>query len=410
MRVKPFLRPINRPRFSTLWITGTGEPVGLKTKVSAVALFLAASGAALGIGFREPLLESVYEFIVCILAVLWCLGPRQRAMPPIPCFALTGIGLWGFFQLALGATVYRFPTLQASLRFAALGATAWVSFRVFGSVGLRVDFLRSFAWLGTALAVISVLAYFTSPGQILWIFPAPYPDIWGPFLSRNNFAQFLELAMPVALWLALRETSMVYLSFAAVMLAAGLASASRAGACTLVLEATVLVWMERKSLHAKRMFAGLALATILFAAMPGVGTLAARLREPDPFQDRKEIAHSAVRMISNRPWAGYGLGTFSSMYPAYATFDVGQTVEHAHNDWLEWTSEGGIIFSSLWIALALWAVGPALHTGWGVGVLGCFLHAVVDYPFARFGISAWVFILLGMLAATNLREVRPRAH
>jgi O-antigen ligase len=115
-------------------------------------------------------------------------------------------------------------------------------------------------------------------------------------------------------------------------------------------------------------------------------------------------------MIASRPWTGFGLGTFPAVYPAYAVFDVGQSVEHAHNDWLEWAAEGGIPFAVMWIALAIWSGRPAVRSVWGIGVLGCFLHGLVDYPFARFGVAAWIFLLLGMLAATDLREVRGRVH
>jgi O-antigen ligase len=333
-------------------------------------------------------------------------------MPLTPGLLLAALSVWGFSQLALGATVYRYATLVTSLRFAALAATAWVSFRVFGSQPLRLGFLRAFAWFGAGVAVISVLAYFTSPGRIFWIFDAPYPDVWGSFLSRNNFAQFLELAMPVALWLALTEPDggTLYLSFAAIMLASGLASASRAGASILVLEAMVLLWMHRKSPLVRQTMLGLVSATALFAAVPGLGTLAGRLADPDPYQVRREIAHSTVAMISSRPWTGFGLGTFPAVYPEYALFDVGKSVEHAHNDWLEWAAEGGLGFAAVWVGLALWSARLALLTGWGIGVLGCFLHGLVDYPFARFGVSAWIFLLLGILAATDLRKVRARIH
>ncbi len=40
---------------------------------------------------------------------------------------LAAIALWGFAQLALSATVYRYATLEASLRLAALAATAMVA-------------------------------------------------------------------------------------------------------------------------------------------------------------------------------------------------------------------------------------------------------------------------------------------
>ncbi len=371
-------------------------------------LFLVAMGATLGIGFRDPRVEYGYECAVFLVAACW----GTKAMPLIPGLSLLAIGSWGFVQIGLGASVYRFATLQSSLRFLALAATAWVAFRAFGSRQLRIEFLRLLVWFGVAIAVVSVLAYFTSPGKILWAFDAPYPDVWGPFLSRNNFAQFLELTMPVALWFALqeREGTGFYLCSAAVMLASGFASASRAGSGVLVLEAAAMLWVYRGAAQVKRTALGLIFATALFAAMPGVGAFVGRLAEPDPYQERREIAQSTLEMIGKRPWAGFGLGTFATAYPEFATFDVGKSVEHAHNDWLEWAAEGGIPWAGAWLVLALWAGRQASHAGWGIGILGCYLHALVDYPFARVGISGWIFILIGMLAASDLREVRRRVH
>jgi len=370
-----------------------------------------AMAATLAIGFREPRLEYGYEFVVFILAVGWC-WKGLEPLPPIPSLLLAVIAAWGFLQLALGATVSRYATLQGSLRCAALAATALASFRAFRSRGMRVEFLRFIAWMGGLVAVISVLAYFTSPGKILWTWEAPYPDVWGPFLSRNNFAQFLELSMPVALWFALSEPrgSSLYLLFGAMMLAAGLASASRAGSGILMAEAIAVLWSRRRSPVARRMALGLAFSTILFAAMPGIGTLVGRLGSVDPYQGRREITRSTLDMIQSRPWTGFGLGTFPIVYPAYAVFDADRSVEHAHNDWLEWAAEGGSVFALAWIGLAAWSVRPAWRAGWGIGVLWCFLHGLVDYPFARFGISAWILILLGILARSDLREVRPRGH
>lgn len=410
MRVKSSAQPIKGLRLGTFWVQSTGDMTGVAGRVNAAALFLIALGATLVIGFRDPRCEYVYEAAVFVLAAGW--SWKGFGLPPIPGLLLAAIAAWGFGQLALGTTVYRYVTLQGALRDAALAATAVVSYWIYLSRRVRIDFLRAFAGLGALLAVISVLAYFTSPGKILWTFDALYPDVWGPFLSRNNFAQFLELAMPVALWFAFSPPrgNALYLLFGATMLAAGLASASRAGAVVLVLEAALAVWTRRDSPLARRLGLRLACATVLFAAVPGIGTLAGRLTSPDPYQGRKEIAQASLQMIRDRPWTGFGLGTFGTVYPAYAVFDEGKLVEHAHNDVLEWASEGGVAFALIWIGLALWSLRPALRSGWGIGVLGCFLHCLVDYPFARFGISAWVFILLGMLARTELREVRQPVH
>ncbi|HTB15135.1 MAG TPA: O-antigen ligase family protein [Bryobacteraceae bacterium] len=405
----------------------TAEPNnGLEVRISPMdvrinpypsVLFLAASAVTLAIGMRDPRADYLYEAVIFTLAVWWCLAERNTEMKFLPGIPLALILGWGFMQLTLGTTVYRYATVESSLRSAALAATGWVSFHTFRSRDLRTEFLGAFAWFGASIAIVSVLAYFTSTGKILWMFDAPYPDVWGPFLSRNNFAQFLELAFPVALWFGLREPkgNTLYIVLGAVMLAAGLASASRAGSVILALEAVAAVWLRRKSPLVRRMAPKLLLATILFAAMPGVGHLAGRLAELDPYQGRREIAASTLSMIASRPWSGFGLGTFSDVYPAYAAVDLGQSVEHAHNDWLEWAAEGGIPYAAVWFALALWCAGPAVRSVWGIGIVGCFLHGIVDYPFTRLGISVWAFVLLGILAsrdlaASDLREVPHRAH
>ncbi|HVO96443.1 MAG TPA: O-antigen ligase family protein [Bryobacteraceae bacterium] len=374
-----------------------------------MTLFLAAAGTTLTIGLREPFVSYAFEIVVFLLAASWCFA-RGNPMPLVPAGALAGISSWGFGQLALGATVYRHATLQTSLRYAALGATAWTAFRIFSSVSAHLAFLKVFAWFGAAVGVISVAAYFTSPGKMFWLFDAAYPDVWGCFPSRNNFAQFLELSMPVALWLGLREGRGPYVWLAAAMVASGIASASRAGACILVLEAAIVLLGHRNLPSLRRSALEFVLAVVVFAAIPGMGILAGRLAAPNPFEARREIAQSTLRMIESRPWAGLGLGAFAVVYPEFATFDSGRTVDHAHDDWLEWSAEGGVLFAGFWLVLAAQSARPAWRTGWGTGVAGCFLHATVDYPFARFGISAWAFILIGMLAATSLREVPHPRH
>jgi O-antigen ligase len=378
----------------------------------AITLLCAAIAETFLIGFSDPRSDYVYEVVIFLLAAGLFFGKQRERIKWMPALPLAAILAWGFFQLVAGSTVYRYVTLQSSLRWAALAATSWAGFCVFGSERLRVAFVRALAWIGMVVAVVSVLAYFTSPGKILWTFHAPYPDIWGPFLSRNNFAQFLELAMPAALWVALREPggNAVYLSFAAIMLAAGLASASRAGSLTLLIEAIAVLWTRRKAPLARRTGLGLILATAALAAVPGVGHLLGRVAAGDSFEARREIARATVAMISARPWTGFGLGTFPVVYPSYAVFDVGNSVEHAHNDWLEWTVEGGIGFCAVWVVLAVWSGWRAATAGWGMGVLGCFLHGLVDYPFARLGISAWIFLLLGILATSDLREVQDCSH
>jgi O-Antigen ligase len=365
-------------------------------------LALLALSATAVIWNTNPFFVWGYEVAIFALAGIECFKLRGRV--PAVAFPMAAIGLWGFVQLLAGATVYRWATINAALQNAALAATALAAFQALRPPRRLAIFLRGVGWIGFVISLVGVLAYWTSPGKILWIYPTEYPDNWGPFPSRNNFAQFLELCFPVALYQSARTSrGWGALIAPAAILAAGLASASRAGAALLAGEALVGLYLIRGSreIRAKMsrtrvlVFTGGVLA---FAAVAGAGTLAHRLAQRDPLQVRREIYSSAMAMIAQRPWLGYGLGTFATVYPEFAEFDSGATVEHAHNDWLEWTAEGGIFYAAMWAAMVIWAVRPALRSVWGLGVLAVFLHALVDYPFARVGVSAWAFLLMGALA------------
>lgn len=384
---------------STYW--SLGKPSRLKLPGVSILLFAAAATATISI--RDPRPAWIYEFLSFIGAAIaiWRPSPIRLSLA-IP---LIAIALWGFVQLAFSATVYRDATVDTSLRMAAFAATFVAAATVFSQPKPRDLLIATLAWFGFAIAVTGVLAYFTSPSRILWIFPSPYPDNWGPFVSRNNFAQFLELTLPAALWRA-RHGSIASSAIAATILAAGIASASRAGSILLLGETIVCLILMRRviSIHlpARLLTAGVALVAIFNPTQ-----LWQRLHAPDPFEFRREFAHSALAMIASHPFRGSGLGTFASVYPAYAEFDPGALVDHAHNDWLEWTSEGGIGFTAAWLALAFALLPCAVRSVWGIGILAIFLHALVDYPFARFGIAAWFFVIAGA-ASADLSEKFPR--
>jgi O-antigen ligase len=375
-------------------------------------LLALATAATLAIWSADPFLEWAYEGGVFLLAgwIVFRIN-QSRDFRCGPVLAAAGLlAVWGFAQLGTGATVYRYVTLNESLRVAALAATALVASEIFRQPAARDRLLRWSSWFGFVLGVASVVAYYASPGWILWLFPSPYPDVWGPFLSRNNFAQFLELTLPVSLWLGSTERSKsLYLWMSASMLACGLVSASRAGAVLLIIE-TAAVFMLARPSSPRRLIPLFALGVSALAALAGGEVLIHRLQDSDPLRDRREIFASSLALIAARPWAGYGLGTFATVYPEFAQFDPGAVVEHAHNDWLEWAVEGGWPYVAAWLLLAISAIRPALRSIWGMGVPAVFLHALVDDPFARFGVVAWLFILAGALENMRSEQALPKGR
>jgi len=349
----------------------------------------------------------------------WALRFLHRQEPPRGSLLLAPLGgavLWGLLQLVLGTTVYRFVTWNAVLYWLTALVLVFVSLQALSGGATREAFLKALLWFGLAVSVIAVLQVFTSGGKVFWIFPSGYTDrVFGPFVYHNNFAAFIELLLPLALYQALRDRrhSMAYTAMAGAMYASVIASTSRAGAtlATLEIAAVLSIAAARREYG----FARLRTVALLVAGCAGVFTavvgpraLWERFRQPDPYVLRREMHQSALAMARERPWLGFGLGTFEAAYPAYALFDIGLVVNHAHNDWAEWLAEGGVPFLLLMLGMALWSVWPALRSVWGIGVLSVFAHALVDYPMQRLGLAAWVFVLLGALAARRPRG-KPRA-
>ena len=175
----------------------------------------------------------------------------------------------------------------------------------------------------------------------------------------------------------------------------------------LILETTAVFVLARPAAP-RRLIPMFALGVTALAALAGGEVLVHRFHDPDPFRDRREIFESSLQMIAARPWTGYGLGNFSTVYPEFARFDPGAVVEHAHNDWLEWATEGGWPYAAVWMLLAISVTRPAFRSVWGIGVPAVFVHALVDYPFARFGVSAWLFLLAGALESVGPRMALPK--
>jgi O-antigen polymerase len=124
-----------------------------------------------------------------------------------------------------------------------------------------------------------------------------------------------------------------------------------------------------------------------------------RFLQSDPYAVRREFLRSSLAMIGDRPWMGFGLGTWSTAYPGYALFDNGLFANQAHSDWAQWTVEGGVPFFLFMLSIAVWSVRAAARWLWGVGVVSIFLHCLVDYPIQRPALSGLFFVLLGVLAA-----------
>ena len=333
------------------------------------------------------------------------------------------IPLWGAVQIVAHTTSSSFETREEVLRWGALAGVFFLSQTVTSSPRARRTFLTAFLFFTTAMAVLCLTQLFTSEGRVLWIFPTGYPDVYATFPSYNNYAQFVELALPIALYRALLEgwRSWWYTLSGGVLYASVIGAASRTGVllCTAELIAMLLFGLVRLRNPKTGLLSRTTIAVLIFVPIvASVFTLAVgwervwmRFQQNDPYFVRREFLVAAVDMAENKPFTGYGLGTFPEVYQQHAIKDFPFYANHAHNDWAEFAAEGGIPFLLLVFIPFATAVPASIRHPWGLGILAVMLHACVDFPFPRPAASGWMFALLGALymARTSDRGVRQQS-
>jgi O-Antigen ligase len=326
------------------------------------------------------------------------------------------IPLWGLIQILAHTTSSTFETRAAVLRWGALAGVFFLTQTVARTRAARRNILSAFLIFATAMAVLCLTQLFTSGGKVLWIFPTGYPDVYATFPSYNNYAQFVELALPIALWRALREgwRSWWYMLSGGLLYASVIGSASRAGSalCTAELLTMLIIGLVRlrdpeTGLPTRSTTSMLLMVPVLaatFTLAVGWERVWQRFQQNDPYLVRKEFILAAGDMAKHRPLIGYGLGTFPEVYQRYAIKDFPFYANHTHNDWAEFAADGGVPFLLLVLIPFAVAIPAAIRNPWGLGLIAIMLHACVDFPFPRPAVSGWMFVLLALLYMARMPD------
>lgn len=352
----------------------------------------------------------------CIFAVasLWAAHLAFRrdgirtGFAPIP---LIGILSCGALQLAFGWTVYRWQTGEAMLYWFTNLLALMIASSLSRDPAIHRFLVKALFAGGVVLAVVSVTQNFTSDGYVFWLFRSAYrEDVWGPFLYHNQYAAFIELLIPIA-WagaLASEHGRWPYVVVTAALFACAAASASRAGLMVAIAELFTIpaILLLRRAVPWRRLAKAippLLLLAALFAAIVGPEKVWTRFRERDPYADRHQMTVASVAMLCDRPVTGFGLGTWPTVYPKYATSDDGLFANQAHNDWAQIAAEGGIPALLCFAAFFGWTVRAGWRAPWGLGLAFVLLHALVDYPIQRQALGAFYFALAGTLGGADER-------
>jgi O-antigen ligase len=252
-------------------------------------------------------------------------------------------------------------------------------------------------------------------------------SVTGTFVNRNHLSGYLEMIIPLAVGLAaarmnlltfgakgLRERFLLWTSkgvlgnvllmVSVVIMSLGVAlSRSRSGLFVLVFVFFLFLGFSALAFSRagprRRWIMNFVRTTFVImtalALYVGIGSTIQRFALDDLLHEgRPQYWSNVTGMIKDYPLFGTGLGTFASVYPAYEkTADTEMRLAHAHNDWLEYVAELGVIGSLfllggvllvVWRSYKAWrgrrdpeARGLAL--GGLVSLAGAGAHALTDF-------------------------------
>jgi len=354
-----------------------------------------------------------------------------------PMLAFLALGL---LQWAAGFTAYRHATYSHLLLYSAYGMLVFVITQSLR----RSAQLKPLVWIvcgyGALVASFALLQGIAPNGKLYWIFPLHQGGLlYGPYVNHNHYAGFMEMLTPFPLAVAASRFARGNLRLLAAAVGALMAgtiflSASRGGMIAFGAQVVVLVLLlspQRRNWKRSTALAVFLVVMVGFLVWLGGSALTQRLvsiqsetRQELSGGVRLTIDRDGLRMWREKPWLGWGLGTFPVAYPEFRSFYTRFFVNQAHNDYLQLLVESGLAGC----ALALWFLvvtfrgaraklenwtenaGGTLTAAALVGVVGLLVHSALDFNLQIPANAALFYVLCAIAAAAPLRETQRIRH
>jgi O-antigen ligase len=385
--------------------------------------------AVLDFGGVDEWAIAILEIGSALLLLFW-LWPRvcSGRLHLKPNSLYTPVVLFGLIiviQVAFRLSAYVYVTHQVLWQYAAYGALFLLASQCQRVATSRL--LTILGVFGSMVALFALIQNLTYNGKIYWFWPA-LPHSFGPYFNPNHYAGLMEMLTPIALCLALtggvRRDQQLFWMLAGILMAATIfVSGSRGGmiafAGQIVFVTTFLVARRNR----RTAWALFSMCLVIGSCVFWIddGSLSKKIdvvRDPLTNSDvtsRLTIARDCLRMVRDRPIAGWGLGLFPIVYPQYRSFSTDDIVNEAHNDYVQATVETGILGFAcvLWFIVNLYRSGirnlnrprqviNAQAMGPLIGCTGILVHSFSDFNLQIPANAALFFVLCGIASRRDI--------
>lgn len=399
----------------------------------------------LAFGAVEPWSIFVLEAGSLALTLLWFVrlwvdGESEIRWNPL-FLPMAAFGVLTLLQIVLRTSAYAHETISSILLF---GAYAMLCFLATQVLSRSAD-ARKLAWIlavyGFVLAAFALLQGVAPNGKLYWLRePRLGGWIYGPYVNHNHYAGLMELLVPIPLILSLTRIAsdkprIAAGVAAAIMVGTLFLSGSRGGMLAILVELAVLGVMLLRQRKGIRIAVGLvAFAVVLVGMLTWLGgkqlttrltSIAAESRSEISGGMRLSIDRDALRMFRQKPVLGWGLGTFSVVYPQFRSFYTNFFVNQAHNDYLQLLAETGLVGFGImiWFLVSAYRralpkignwmtdVTSAVTLACTMSITGILVHSLVDFNLQIPANAALFYVFCTIAAAPpltqRLRKRRP---
>jgi O-antigen ligase/Flp pilus assembly protein TadD len=305
----------------------------------------------------------------------------------------------------------------------------------------------------SVLSFFGILQHILSNGKIFWFRELTMGGTpFGPYVNRNHYAGLMEMLFPLVLGLFLyykphvsyksfrekiaelfnmQKTNIhILLGFACVLIGTSVfLTLSRSGIVSLCLSMVIFGFLiilrgmsRTRGIIIMVVFLLIALSVGWFGWDPIFERFEKIMNaQGDISEQRLQLWSDSGNIIRDFPATGTGFGSYINIYPRYRTISGDAIADHAHNDYIELLSNGGVLAFLIFLWFILAVLYKAFKTylkrremysiyiflGCITGITSMLMHSTTDFNL-HIGANGLYFIFLFGLAVsaanTRLRE------
>lgn len=331
------------------------------------------------------------------------LSPRERTLNQL--LSIDGTG-----PRSLALTINTAATIQAAVLAALVMLIFWSTRETLRHGGAR-SLARAVAWAGLGVSVIAIFVRASRTTMIYGFWGTGFEtQPYGPFINRNHMGTWLVMALPFVVGYVFAradrhgrdrsavagiDATMIWLVAAgAAMFAAAIVSLSRSTVVGIAAGGVfgAAMVLGRRGRSARWLVAGAAaLAVAIVLSIPKTVELADRFQNSKTTAtwDRPQIWRETLPIVRDFALTGTGLGSFSTAMLVYQKSDRAMFFNQAHNQYLQFAAEGGVLLLAPLLAAAIaFAAGARarlaadrspmfwMRTGAVAGIIGVLVQSV----------------------------------